>query len=109
MSDAAREIMVLTKKDDDPSVLHNVGNVLNSVNVPATVMVDQLRCSALVDFPPAVQLLHEHTADLGAFLMHDPRGRLLPAFLTLLAEHWSRERAAHAQGVRGPPRACAAH
>ena len=75
------------------SVLHNVGNVLNSVNVSATVMVDQLHWFTLVDFPPAVQLLHEHTADLGAFLMHDPRGRLLPAFLTLLAEHWSRERA----------------
>jgi C4-dicarboxylate-specific signal transduction histidine kinase len=32
-------------------------------------------------------------ADLGAFLMHDPRGRLLPDFLTLLEEHWSREHA----------------
>ena len=76
------------------SVLHNVGNVLNSVNVSATLVAERLRESALRDLPAAAQLLREHDADLGNFLTTDPRGRQLPGFLTLLAEHWAEEQAA---------------
>ena len=75
------------------SVLHNVGNVLNSVNVSATVVSDRLRGSALKDFPPAVELLRSHQGDLAAFLTDDPRGRQLPGFLSLLADHWTDEQA----------------
>ena len=75
------------------SVLHNVGNVLNSVNVSATVVADRLRQSALADFPPAVQLMRERSADLAVFLTSDSRGQQLPGFLSLLAEHWVKEQA----------------
>ncbi|MEY2688458.1 MAG: hypothetical protein RL375_2656 [Pseudomonadota bacterium] len=73
------------------SVLHNVGNVLNSVNVAVTLIGDQVRQSALADLPRAVALLQAHEHDLPAYLGHDPQGRQLPAFLGLLAEQWQRE------------------
>ena len=76
------------------SVLHNVGNVLNSVNVSATLVADRLRGSALKDFPAATELMSAHSADLGNFLTSHPQGKQLPGFLSLLSRHWSEEQAA---------------
>ena len=67
------------------NVLHNVGNVLNSVNVSATVVADSLRKSKVAGLGRLVGLLREH--DLGTFISSDPRGRQLPQYLTQLAEH----------------------
>src|SRR5262249_11534196 len=68
------------------SVLHNVGNVLNSVNVSADVVISTLRASHLSGLHRAVSLMKEHPDDLGAFIDRDPRGRLLPSYLTELAK-----------------------
>ncbi len=73
------------------SVLHNVGNVLNSVNVSVTLIGDQLRQSAMVDLPRAVALLQAHERDLATYLIHDAQGRQLAGFFALLAEQWRRE------------------
>ncbi|MDP3071014.1 MAG: PAS domain-containing protein [Opitutaceae bacterium] len=75
-------------------VLHNVGNVLNSVNVSATVVADAVRKSRGVNLSKIVALLREHEGDLGAFLTADPKGRQVPAFLGLLAENLGTERTA---------------
>jgi PAS domain S-box-containing protein len=68
------------------SVLHNVGNVLNSVNVSADVVISRLRASPLSGLQRVVSLMKEHPDDLGAFIDRDPRGRLLPSYLTELAK-----------------------
>ena len=68
------------------SVLHNVGNVLNSVNVSADVVISSLRASPLSGLHRVVSLMKEHPEDLGAFIDRDPRGRLLPTYLTELAK-----------------------
>jgi C4-dicarboxylate-specific signal transduction histidine kinase len=73
------------------SVLHNVGNVLNSVNVAVTLIGDQLRQSALADLPRAAALLRAHEHDLADYLGHDPQGRQLGAFLALLGDQWQHE------------------
>lgn len=75
------------------SVLHNVGNVLNSVNVSATVVADRLRHSALADLPVAVQMLRDQEGNLPTFLTTDPRGRQLPGFFSLLSDAWVAEQA----------------
>jgi PAS domain S-box-containing protein len=75
-------------------VLHNVGNVLNSVNVSATVVSDRMRESKLGNLAKAVDLLREHAADLPAFLASDPRGKQLPLYLIKLSEHVTGEREA---------------
>jgi PAS domain S-box-containing protein len=67
-------------------VLHNVGNVLNSVNVSASLVSDNLQKSKVSGLGKAVALLREHEADLGAFFSTDPRGKQLTVYLARLAE-----------------------
>ena len=73
------------------SVLHNVGNVLNSVNVSCSLIADKVRASRVANLAKAVALLHEHAGDLGAFLTEDPKGRQLAAYLASLADHLNTE------------------
>lgn len=79
------------------NVLHNVGNVLNSVNVSAGLVGEQLRASKLSGLTRAVDLLDAHAGDLGAFLTLDARGRLLPVYLRELAQALHGEHAAMAE------------
>ena len=75
-------------------VLHNVGNVLNSVNVSAGVIGERLRDSKVTGVAKLAKLLREHKADVGRFLSEDERGRQVPAYLEQLAEHLEQERTA---------------
>ncbi|MBI5382924.1 MAG: HAMP domain-containing protein [Opitutae bacterium] len=72
-------------------VLHNVGNVLNSVNVSASLLGEHFGNSCLRDLLRVAALLQEHTADAADFIAHDPRGRNLPDLLIQLAEHLATE------------------
>ena len=76
------------------SVLHNVGNALNSINVSVSLVLETLAQSRLVDLPAAAALLGEHTEDLGTFLTKDEQGRQFPGFLQALAGQWQTEQAA---------------
>jgi signal transduction histidine kinase len=69
------------------TALHNVGNVLNSVNVSASVVVQRLRESRVHNMGKALALFREHPEDLARFLSEDPKGRMLPGYLETLAEH----------------------
>jgi PAS domain S-box-containing protein len=73
------------------SVLHNVGNVLNSVNVSADVAISNLRAGRLAGLHRVVSLIKEHPDDLGSFIDGDPRGRHLPVYLTELAKQLGSE------------------
>lgn len=72
-------------------VLHNVGNVLNSVNVSTTLVAEQLKKSKISSLARVVALLEENASDLGAFFNTDPKGRQLPAYLAQLASHLAAE------------------
>jgi len=69
------------------NVLHNVGNVLNSVNVSASLVTDSVKKSKLTGLAKVAALLREHEADLGSFLTEDPKGKLVPGYLAQLADH----------------------
>ena len=73
------------------SVLHNVGNVLNSVNVSAHLVSDQVRKTPVADLGRVVALLREQGANLGAFFTSDPRGPKVADFLAQLAEKFTRQ------------------
>ena len=73
------------------SVLHNVGNVLNSVNVSATVATDHVRRSKASNIGKIRDLLHQNRDDLARFLTEDPKGRLIPAYLDTLVESLAAE------------------
>ena len=68
------------------NVLHNVGNVLNSVNVSASRVGERLRKSKAAGLAKVASLLSEHAADLATFIANDERGKRLPAYLSQLAE-----------------------
>jgi signal transduction histidine kinase len=67
-------------------VLHNVGNTLNSVNVSAHLLAEQLHDSRIHGLVRATELMHS-APDLGAFLTRDERGRLLPEYLLIVSRH----------------------
>lgn len=67
------------------NVLHNVGNVLNSVNVSAGLILSRVRASKVDGLARTVQLMSEHADDLGTFLAADPKGKMLPGYLVQLA------------------------
>lgn len=72
-------------------VLHNVGNVLNSVNISTTLLAEWTKESRISVVGKAAALLQDHQADLGHFLTCDPKGQQLPSFLASLAAQLARE------------------
>ncbi len=66
------------------NVLHNVGNVLNSANVSATLMRADLERSRIPAVLKVGEMLEAHGANLAAFLTEDPKGRKVGSFLALL-------------------------
>jgi signal transduction histidine kinase len=66
-------------------VLHNVGNVLNSVNVSATLIREQLRSSEVATLLDLSALFRKHEHDLATFLAEDEAGREVLPFLHQLA------------------------
>jgi signal transduction histidine kinase len=75
------------------SVLHNVGNVLNSIGVSATLVANQVRHTKAVNIAKLAALFDQHQADLAGFLATDPRGPTIPAYLNSLAESLAAEQA----------------
>ncbi|UFS70745.1 cache domain-containing protein [Geomonas sp. RF6] len=67
-------------------VLHNVGNVLNSVNVSAGIINQCIRSSKAPALRKAVGMMQEHRDDLAAYLSTDDRGKLLPEYLAKVVE-----------------------
>jgi signal transduction histidine kinase len=74
------------------NVLHNVGNVLNSVNISAGLARQKVRASKSAGLVNVVALMHEHADDLGDFLTNDARGKALPGYLDKLATALAGER-----------------
>jgi PAS domain S-box-containing protein len=72
-------------------VLHNVGNVLNSVNVSSTLICNQVRGSRTSRLRDVILLLNQNSADLANFLINDPKGKIIPSYLTNLAERLLQE------------------
>jgi two-component system, NtrC family, sensor kinase len=73
-------------------VLHNVGNVLNSINVSCTLIMDQLRESRIANVSKVAELLAQAEGELSLFLTQDPRGKQIPGYLTSLADALKAER-----------------
>jgi len=70
------------------NVLHNVGNVLNSVNVSTGLIVDSVKESRVESLTRVVALIQEHEADLGNFFAQGARGRLVLPHLVRLSDHF---------------------
>jgi len=81
--DTARQVGMAETATD---VLHNVGNVLNSVNVTTASIWKRIRDSKVSYLTKVVGLLEEHADDLSTFMTTEERGRKLPGFLANLSK-----------------------
>jgi PAS domain S-box-containing protein len=68
------------------NVLHNVGNILNSVNISASLVIERVKQSKGPGVSRLAALLQEKGAAAGEFLAHDERGKRIPEYLTSLGE-----------------------
>ncbi len=82
------------------SVLHNVGNVLNSVNVSCSVISENVRRSRITSLHKATDLMKTHADNLGPFLTSDPVGRKLPEFFGRLCRRLTDEQDANLAELR---------
>ncbi|TKS60731.1 MAG: hypothetical protein EWM72_01036 [Nitrospira sp.] len=71
------------------SVLHNVGNVLNSINVSTDTLLKTLKKPMVGDVCRIASMFHEHQDGLEAFLTQDPKGKQIPSYLGIVAESLS--------------------
>jgi signal transduction histidine kinase len=95
LAQAQRSLMLASRQagmaEVATGVLHNVGNVLNSVNVSATLLRDQVRKSETHALLQAAELLKQKNGDPGAFLASDPQGKLMPEFIIQIAGQLRKE------------------
>jgi signal transduction histidine kinase len=67
-------------------VLHNVGNVLNSVVISMHGVKQSVSGSRAAGLTKVAELMREHKHDLARFIESDPRGKQLPEYLDKLSE-----------------------
>ena len=73
-------------------VLHNVGNVLNSINMTATLIASKTRELRIDNLSASIQLLRQHADDLTGYLTRDPKGQRVLPYLEKLGEHFQEKR-----------------
>jgi NO-binding membrane sensor protein with MHYT domain len=70
------------------SVLHNVGNILNSVNVSAETIVEKINHTRLKGLNDLSQLMEDNKQNFGSFVTNDPRGQKIPEYVKALCACW---------------------
>lgn len=68
------------------TILHNLGNILNGVTVPLSIISDKLQANLLARLPELIGLLEQHRAEL------PPAIQSVPEYLQLMAEQQEHER-----------------
>ena len=63
-------------------VLHNVGNVLNSINVTTTLITKQVSNSEIKNLEKLAVIINNNIQEIGKFLTEDPKGKHIPVYLT---------------------------
>jgi len=73
-------------------VLHNVGNILNSISTSQAMLADMVRNSRAARVRDIAALLDEHKDHLPEFIANDRRGSQLPSFFNKLSVQVDAER-----------------
>jgi ligand-binding sensor domain-containing protein/signal transduction histidine kinase len=96
MENTHQQLMVASRQagmaEVATGVLHNVGNVLNSVNISASLVMDTIRTSRGASLAKVVDLFDKHQSDLAEFLTKDEKGKQLHGFLAGLDNLLASER-----------------
>ncbi len=81
-------------------ILHNVGNVLNNINVATTLIAEKVSNSKVPNLKRVTDMIGEHMEEIGAFLTQDPQGRHIPKYLTKVTKLLAGEEAAIAEKIQ---------
>ncbi len=68
------------------NVLHNVGNVLNSLNVSVNVLSERTQGSNAIKLTRIAGLVEKHKENITDFIASDPRGKNVPNYLIQLSK-----------------------
>ncbi|WP_238584376.1 ATP-binding protein [Legionella gratiana] len=68
------------------TILHNVGNILNSSNVSITLLKNSYKQAYYKKLLRILTIIEQHQTDLAHFLIHDPKGMIIPQFLLSLSK-----------------------
>ena len=93
----AREALVDTARTAGMSeiatgILHNVGNVLNSVNISASLVAQKVDGMSVQDLAKVAKVLEDKAQDLPRFIAEDPKGRHLQPLISALTTQLGDER-----------------
>jgi len=69
-------------------VLHNIGNVLNSIEVSASLVAETVTAAPLEKLQKAASLLRDNKDRLDQYLSIDPRGKKLPEYICLVTDQF---------------------
>lgn len=90
-----RELLATSRKagmaEVATGVLHNVGNVLNSVNVSTILIGERIRRSKSSNLRKVASLIQEHSENFEQFVRRDEKGKLVLQYILDLAEHLDSE------------------
>lgn len=75
------------------SILHNVGNVLNSINISVAIMNERVNKSKSVEIQKINLLLNQHKKNLNEYINSDERGKLILPYMEILAKELKIENA----------------
>jgi len=67
-------------------VLHNIGNILNTVNISGEQIMATIKSSKVSGLMKANALLDEHLDCLDDYLVNDPKGKVLPQYYLKLGQ-----------------------
>ena len=91
-----RELVVASRQagmsDIATSVLHNVGNILNSINTSVSMMQEQTKESEMDNLTRLDELIQQHQSELNYFLTENAQGQLIPKYLHQLAKQWDAQK-----------------
>ncbi len=65
-------------------VLHNVGNVLNSVNVSANTLEEMFSTSRVSNLQKVTEMIKQNIGNIGHYFQEDPKGKHIPDYLIKL-------------------------
>jgi signal transduction histidine kinase len=95
LAQAQRNLMLASRQagmaEVATGVLHNVGNVLNSVNVSATLLRELMRKSEAHTLLKAADLLKQKNGDPGALTTADPEVKIMPELIIEVAAQLRKE------------------
>ncbi|WP_231951019.1 ATP-binding protein [Legionella waltersii] len=81
------------------SILHNIGNILNSSNVSINLLKKSLTEPHYHRFLKLTKLLIQNKDDLADFLTNDPKGLMIPNYISMLSELFINEQKKNIQEI----------